>query len=957
MCVLLAALLLAASGGAHAANLEAKPSSIQFLPLDEDVADEIKAVDKLVEQKEWRKAIEICQKLIVKPPKAVVEIGSGVYGSPRAACELKLRAMAPAGTLLYRTLYDPEAERLYNRALKERSAPDARRLVGEFACTSFGPGGIALLADLLFEKGDVRGALDQWMRWLTNADPKSAKEATRRRIAVKAAIAAAKLGDKAALDKAVELFGEKGTLVESGSARIARADELRKLAAGLWPKNGGVRSAAPAELDFKRWSVAGNNQYGRQVQRYYGSATKMTFSCHGQLQGGIFYVNSPDGVRAFDAVTGRILWQRTGRNYGSQYYYALRSFNFYCTVAPSAERDGANLLFVSGGSRLAAHDRETGKALWTKMRGSLAGVEQIGNDANMRVAFSSPVLYQRGAAYVVAETSLGQVYVMAFGARKGRLLWATGVGGSSQRSGYRVSFPAAMAMCGADIVFCNGRGIIGKCDAATGEIRWLLPYRRREQFVKGRHSYRAGRLRYNPLMALGDSVFCVPSDGQQLFSVRVSDGRINWQKEVALDRVFVGAAPSPKGDGAGRLFLAGARVDCLSAADGSLVWNWPVPEADSIGSGRLTTQGVTIATRRGVYVLSTKTGELKRFHSVSLPGWDDVLIASDKDSMILTSKNGLASLGAKERTEELVRGTPEEGAEPWALAIRARLFQKGGRAEDALRLYGEAIKIAKRASKTVKFAATLESEALDLLHSRQEAEWKAGRPIDAFLWMSRALRFSPDLPYSSKLGQGVSAATPTAPHTVVMTSGDQISGNLTAIAGGVVELVVRGEKWRITAAGVDRIVISRTGLTSGTSARDRQHVLLANGDRISGSVEAAGKDALTIRTGFGVVNLTMTGVAQIVLRGGAVEPVANAVYVTLRNGDRLSGGIRAFDGTRLLLTVPFCGTRSVDLGALRAISNRRVIVPRKGGRRYGTPRSVPRVRAIREAREALRFEF
>ena len=51
---------------------------------------------------------------------------------------------------------------------------------------------------------------------------------------------------------------------------------------------------------------------------------------------GTFYINNPEGVRAVDAVTGRVVWQRSGRNYGGQYYYALRSLNFYCTVAPAA---------------------------------------------------------------------------------------------------------------------------------------------------------------------------------------------------------------------------------------------------------------------------------------------------------------------------------------------------------------------------------------------------------------------------------------------------------------------------------------------------------------------------------------------------------------------------------------------------------------------------------------------
>ena len=954
ICVLLLALLLALPDEALPANLEAKPSSVQFLPLDDDIADEIKVIDKLIDRKEWRKAIEKCQKLIAKPHKAMIEIRPGVYGSPRGLCELKLRGMPAAGKLLYQTLYDPEAERLFQRALKGRNVGEARKLVGEFAYTSVGPSGIALLADLLFEKGDVRGALDQWTRWMAMSDLEATKEPVRRRMAVKLAVAAAKLGDKAALDRAIKLFGEKGMLVELGSARIARAAELKKFVAPMWPKSGGGRSAAPALLDFKRWSVVGSDRYAKQAGRYSGSGSKTSFSCHGKLLGGIFYINNPEGVRAVDAVTGRIVWQRSGRNYGGQYYHALRSLNFYCTVPPAAEQDGTDLLFVSGGSRLAAHDRVTGRALWTKMRGSFAAVEEIGNDPNMRVAFSSPVLYRRGAAHVVLETSQGQVYLMAFGAKDGRLLWSTNVGGSAQQPGYKSSFPASLTMSGGDIVFCNGRGIIGKCDAATGEIRWLVPYRRREQFVKGHRSYQIGRLRQNPLVTLGDSVFCMPSDGQELFSMRVSDGRVNWAKEISLDRALVGGAPSPKGGGAGRLFLVGNRTECLSAASGSVAWDWPVPEADPIGHGRLTARHLTIATRRGVYVLSRKTGELDRFRPLALPGWRDVLVASDKDSMVLSSNNSVVSVGLKGRTEELVRGAPAKKAGHWAIAIRARLRQDDGRTEDALRLYAEAIKAAKQSSRTTKFVAELQAEALDVLHARQQAEWKAGRHVEAFLWMSRALRFSPGLPYSATLAYGTPADTSAAPHTVVMTSGDRISGTLSGISNGTVKLAVRGEAWRIAAGGVDVIIIGPSAQSAHTAAPGRQYVLLVNGDRISGAVEAACKDALALRTSFGSIDLKLGAIAQIVLRGHAIEALGdNVVYVTLRNGDRLSGVVRAFDGARLLLHTPFCGTRSIELGAIRAISNRRAMPPRKAGRRRS---SAGMTRPLRPFPAAIRIE-
>jgi len=460
--ILLVILALAAPAAApaagRAANLEAKPSSAAYLPVDEEVADEIAEIDKLIKKREWRKAIEVCQKFIANPPKTVVEIRKGVYGSTRSLCEMKLRAMPGPAKLLYRTLHDPAAEELLRRAMTDRSLAGARKLVSEFALTSHGPSGMRALADLLFEKGDTRGALDCWLRWTTAGDTNAEHEGTRRRIAVKMALAAARLGDKAALDQAVELFGGKGILIEAGAEQIARAEELRSLAAGLWLKAGRPRQTAPATLDFKRWTTPFDDRYVSQMASYYGSSTRSTFSCHGQVVGGIFYMNEPNGVRAVDALTGRVIWRRAARNYGSDYYYALRSCNFYGRVYPEAGREGKQTVFVSGGSRLGAHDADSGKVLWSKSRASFRAIEAIGNNADLRVSFSSPVLCRRRSAYVIVETSQGQVHLVAFDRRTGAVRWASGIGGSAPQSGYRTSFPSAMLSVGSEIVFCSGRG-------------------------------------------------------------------------------------------------------------------------------------------------------------------------------------------------------------------------------------------------------------------------------------------------------------------------------------------------------------------------------------------------------------------------------------------------------------------------------------------------------------------
>ncbi len=933
MLVLAVAAALLAHGPAMGGNLEAKPSAIQHLAIDEDTNDEIAKVDKHLEKKEWRKAIEICQGLLAKPPKVMVKIRDGVYGGPHAVCEAKLRRMPAPAQLLYRTLYDAEAERLLKQALTNRGLPDVRRVVREFGCTSHGPRARAVLADLLFERGDARGALDQWLLWKGTADMKAVPEAVRRRTAVKIATAAARLGDRPALESAVELFGEKGTLIEAGPKRLARAAELRTFAAGLWLDGGRDLPAMPPQLDFKRWLQVGDQTYTRRATRYYGSSESLAFGASGAVSGGVCFQNIPAGVRARDTLTGQTLWKRAARNYSGDYYYTPRSSNLYSRVWPAAWDAKERILFVSGGVRLGAYNVKSGRLLWSKTRSSFGAIEAIGNDEELRINISSPVICWRDKAYAVVETSQGQVFLMAFRQRTGALVWHIALGGSSRGSGRRASFPSALARAGSQILVVTGHGVLASCDGSTGELRWLVPYRRHKRFAKERRYYDVVSLRYHPLLPAGDSVICMPADGQQIMSVRVSDGHVNWEKEVPADRRLAAVLPAAPGR-PGRVFVSGSVVKSLSDEDGEVLWSWPVPESGKAGLGLLTDVGLTFATRKGIYTLSPETGELARFDPVLLPDWEDIHVASGPDAVVLTAGSGICSIGGRKRTEELLLKPSAKGAEPWVVAMRARLRRDQGRVESALKLYGRAIEAARRRSDTAKLAAILESELLDLYHSRQQAEWKAGRPIEAFLWLRRALAAPSRLPYECSIAYGAGEAEqPAGPHKVVLASGDRVSGTLQSIGPDHVVLLVGGEPWQIQAAGVTRVVVSAGGVGEDEAGPRGPHLALTNGDRITCSIEALRDGELLARAPFGTFRAKLDSVAEIVLGGTAPKRPRDAVHVTLQNGDRLSGRILAFDGTAFLLELPSCGARRIELSAIRAVANRRARSGRKGPRR------------------------
>ncbi len=856
---------------ARAGELESQPSSVRFLPIDPNVSDEIALVDRFAARQEWLKAIEICQKYIARPANTVVEVRKGVYASARVLCAKKLAALPQPAKLQYRTLYGPEAERLYHRAVNERDAAAARTLASEFAFTSRGPDGMNLLAQFLFEKGEVRGALGWWLCWMDRVDAASVPEPERRLVAAKAAVAAAEVGNHSALKRAVELFGDRGTAVRIGGTKIVRSEELEEFAAPLWMKAGDKPPAVPAGFDFVRWAARCRSGYARRIDRYYGSSGRITYSCHGDLSGGVLYVNTPDAAQAFDALTGRVLWRRAVTNYDNDYYRSVRPLNFYCRVYPAADRPGRRTVFVSGGARLAACDAETGHEIWSKNCNSFAAVDPIGRDQALRIAFSSPVLCRQDKAYVMLETSRGQVYLLAFDRSDGGVVWCTSAGGSMPKSGYRTSFPSSIVRVGSGLVFCNGRGVIGNCDGATGEIRWLVPYRRQKRFVTNQRLDLSHGRNYCPVVVAGDCVVCRPADSQQVISIRISDGEVTWRKDMPGEWRLLGAL-GPGGDlESERVIIAGKDVRCLSADNGSILWTWPVPEPGPVGLGRVTDRGVLVATNGGVWVLGAASGELVRFAPLDFPGGEMVNVCCDRDSVALVSENSVCVLGSSAGTSKLLESAAAHyPRDPWVAAMEARLLRSQGNNEQALQRLAEAVERVKRQSGGRKLAASLERETVDLYRQLYAAEWAAGRRVAAFRWMHKALHSPGQIPYECRLGyREETGREPSEPHKLVMASGDHLSGRLTGIRGDAVTFVVKGKPWGGGGAGIDRVIIKQGFEAAKRDSPSGGRGILVNGDPITCGVEWLHNGVLRVNASFAGFELDLSEVSAIIFGGAA----------------------------------------------------------------------------------------
>jgi len=941
---------LSAGGTAQvrAAELEDEPSSATYLPVDQDAEDVIAQFDQLIAHEEWRKAIEVCQNVLVLPAEGVIEIAQGVYGSPRTLYQKKLREMPVPARLLYQTLYDPEAEKLYKQALRGRDLAAARQLVSQFMNTSFGPRGLDLLATLHFEHGEAQAALAAWEKWTDWMSGDSLPEAERRLAAAKMALAAATTGSRSMFEKALDLFGPKGAVVELGGVKVARSEELKQLGESRW-KPAEVRPAAPEAFDYRKCVAGFGTSTWENMSRHYGYYyySNWSFSYGGQIANGVLYVSTPDGVRAVSTLTGRLVWQRTMMNYETNYYGGLLPIHYYCRLYPMTDDPAKKVLFTSGGIRINAFDAESGKTLWTNTHNSLKSGLRFLQDADLRVAFASPVLCDRRRAYALLQTNRGEAYLLAFDRSTGGLVWGKAVGSSVLGQGYHTAMPAGLLAAGPDIIFCDGQGIIGKCDAGTGEIRWLVPYRRQKSFV-GDYRGQKGSLPACVIVRADDAVICMPPDGGELIAVSLADGQVKWRKETMPSSTFLGMLEADHDGGPARLFIRDTLVRCLDAKTGSVLWTWPLPEQEqSAGQGCLTDRYVLTTTAKALYGLDTESGRLINVTPLNRTGTNSLNVVSDGDSVALVSSDGASVFGGKERTRELLADAAARvPQDPWVVSAGARLLENDKKLEEAIDSLARVAALSKSQTAAAVLGAAARGDIVRLYHELYAADWKSGRRIEAFLWLQKALQSPEDAPYECKFGHVTEVRNEAAaPHRVIMASGDSVSGEVTGIESGVVAMTAWGESWRVSARGVREIVLVRNFSTLGSEAPVGPHVVFANGEGwVSGTVGSLRDGVVRLSARFGELQIPLGRIAVIYVGGATAQPPEPTSYVKLTNGDMLHGAIRSFDGAEFTIEIPFCGRHRVKLENVASIGNfRSVPAPARVGDSSGQSRRIYRI--------------
>ncbi|GJM21174.1 MAG: hypothetical protein DHS20C15_10890 [Planctomycetota bacterium] len=452
------------------------------------------------------------------------------------------------------------------------------------------------------------------------------------------------------------------------------------------------------------------------------------------VRDGVVYVSDTLSLRAFDLVSGREHWAALGpleenlfgdssRDIFEYSVYAERrrprAINPFQVAQPTVagERvfnsvqvgeavhpldsfDSVPINYPLPRRRLRAHDRATGRLLWTQER------PELDDEAfeNRFDAVGPPVVVgdRVWVSGVVREGALS-AWVVAFdvqtGALRSRTLLCTGQQELTMfNRPFHEHLVSPVREHEGSLYVSTNLGVVGCVDAFSGRPRWLAGYEiiKREGAVRMRSESRLVHWMNEPPAVLGDTVLLAPLDSEWLLGLEASTGRTRHLTNTELSRRSGHRSLLRHQvlslDEQRVLILSRRGVECREARSGDLLWTHKPfrPDDYVVGRAVLHDGELLVPCETELLVVDPEDGSLLR--SLGWPGsrrGADMQVVKVADDVLLMTDGGalhalIDTAQMRASLPSVASGEPESRRRVAELALLTRDYDQAYRAFDAL---------------------------------------------------------------------------------------------------------------------------------------------------------------------------------------------------------------------------------------------------------------------------------
>lgn len=668
-----------------------------FVETDPEVVSLQKEVEEACKNGDWRKVLKGLFTLTEKHPKCLghIDLENNILAPLSVYFPLKIASLDPEGIRAYRDLNDGVAKEIFEGAKNASNWDALKELVERYFSTSVGEQAGDVLAEHLFERGQIVAAAALWKQLLENYPQ---PEQSRPNILVKLAMAYHQLQrhDRVAeINKEISdrfqaetvtfsgasmpalLFLQKNLQQERGSSEGPRVDSQVTESGNFW-KDTKVENVYEAGLE--RWShFLGQPRLPDDGGNEFKEIKSLEFSNHyyPYASGGFVYLNDDTRVVGLDWKSGKSVWESVVGEAGVAGADQPRDNEF----SPAISGD---ILCVKIGGSLRAFDRVTGRRLWDTRDTFGEGAQE--NFFSDLMHFTSPVpaagLFVIGCSRLKGEM---ESLAAAFDIHTGKLVWQTVNAARGKEAflglGSRPSLPVFKDGI---VYFGTNLGAVAALDAATGSPRWIRKY---DAFLPGmrKRSIRdSRRWRYQPPRVVGGILYATPQDSNYLYAIDVVDGSLLWrlprrEKDALL-------AWNSK-----LLFLGGKTLCGVDRMTGRVVWESDRISGPLAGVGAASETDLLVAGGQGLWRVDAQNGQpasLFRWNSGEQPG--DILLI--QDHLLLCGPGWIRCLESRESAAK--RTEPQDSDEEAVALTRkklADLARRYGDWSDAIRWSQEAV--------------------------------------------------------------------------------------------------------------------------------------------------------------------------------------------------------------------------------------------------------------------------